>query len=191
MTRIIGLSIFRFALCLAATICLWLVSVLFRTWAERPIDYATFAITATAFLITTLRFYRAGATSTVITYACCIILVYAADHLWDRYGYFDQYKNIKNYTPYITLIAVTVAAASFLHRSVSASSHHVMLPVAWLGLIAIMFAIGTHLFIPGYGMVGSRYIVIVFLSLVVAELVRIQRLYASRDDHSATTGESA
>jgi hypothetical protein len=180
MIKSVGSIFARFMLCLSLIACLWLEGVVFRTVPQATEEYYFPAVAAVAFLVATYRLYRTHAILTLLIYACSILLIDFADHMWELYGYFDEYKNVKSYHVYLAVASVVIAAISFVYRT-DVKPKPVSLILCWLVLVVAMIAIGKHVFISGYGMIGARYIVIVFISLIFAELARQCRNYMLRE----------
>ena len=110
---------------------------------------------------------------------CSIIFIAVVDQLWDAYGYFDDYKGVKDYAKWPALASIAVSLTSFSYRTRVRPAKWV-LPLCWSALICVMLAVATHILILRPGMIGSRYIEIVFLSLVVAEMARLYQDYEFR-----------
>lgn len=179
------LTLFRFVLSMSLIGCLWFTSIVFRSgsWAHNgSIGSDWFlVITALALFVATYRQYNTDAISTVLIYLVCIIIITALDTYWESHDSFDGYKGLENYTIFPMISSLVVALTSFLLVS-RREPNRLVLALSWSALILTVFAIGNHALGLGYGMIGSRYIIIILVALVGAELARHYRRWKAEYD---------
>jgi hypothetical protein len=178
MIKSTGWMLFKVILAFSLITCLWLASITYRTGSfvyhdSIESDYLMIAI-AIALLVSTLKFYKNGAISTIVIYLSAISIITTIDYLWAIYGYVDAYKHIGAYMMYATATSLIIAPLSFLLKA-RHEPNGLALSGCWVALIVVTFAIGTHMFNLGYGMIGSSYLELVFASLIAAEVVRQYR----------------
>ncbi len=178
-------GIFRFGIFLILTICLWLASIIFRTRPYGVEEYLPLLITSIAFIVGVNKLYLSNPVATLICAACCVLIITAVDQIWGTYGYFDDYKNLKSYNLYVSMASILIAPNSFFYR-LNAKPKMWALVLCWAVLVMVIFAIGNRMLTPSYGMIGTRYIMIVFISLTLAELARLYKSYTSHFNDSAT-----
>jgi len=172
MAERIATSSLRFALCLGLATCLWLTSVIFRTGTQAPRELDAFAIATAAFSVGAYRLYATRPVFTLLSFTLCPLLIHVADHAWDEYGYFDAYKGLENYTSYAAKASVVLAAASFGFK-VRTEPGKWALPLSWGAFATTAFAIASHMLIPHNGMLGPRYVGVVFIAMIGAEVMRL------------------
>lgn len=189
VTKTFSTMALRFLLCFFLCACLWITSVIFRTLGKTFTELYPFGLAAAACFVGICRLYITRPPATLIFVTCSIVLIAVVDQLWDAYGYFDDYKGVKDYDKWPALVSIALGLISFYYKGRFLSAKWV-LPLCWGALICVMLAMSTHILTLRPGMIGSRYILVVLLSLVVAEMARLYQNYKSGAEFRGHGGDT-